>query len=200
MKTSYRLPLLAILTVFAACNDSGKNSSSTSDSTANALLVKSELPYQAPPFNKIKDTDFKPAFEAGMKEHLSQINKIASNPEAPSFDNTLVAMEKSGELLNRVNNVFNTLTGANTNDDLQKLQEEVAPKLAAHQDAIYLNTQLFKRIEDIYGKRSTLKLDPESAKLIEYYYQTFELAGAKLNDSDKTSLKKLNEQEASLSA
>lgn len=187
--------------IFAACNDSGKNSSSTgTDSTSNALLVKSELPYQAPPFDKIKDSDFKPAFEAGMKEHLSEIEKIASNPEAATFDNTLVAMEKSGVTLNRVNNIFSTLTGANTNDGLQKLQEEIAPKLAAHQDAIYLNTQLFKRIEAIYTSRTTLKLDPESLKLVEYYYQTFQLAGAKLNDADKSSLKKLNEQEASLNA
>ena len=187
--------------IFAACNDSGKNSSSTgTDSTSNALLVKSELPYQAPPFDKIKDSDFKPAFEAGMKEHLSEIEKIASNPEAATFDNTLVAMEKSGVTLNRVNNIFSTLTGANTNDGLQKLQEEIAPKLAAHQDAIYLNTELFKRIEAIYTSRTTLKLDPESLKLVEYYYQTFQLAGAKLNDADKSSLKKLNEQEASLNA
>jgi peptidyl-dipeptidase Dcp len=201
MKRSHKLPFLAILAIFAACNDSGKNSSSTStDSTSNALLVKSELPYQTPPFDKIKDSDFKPAFEQGMKEHLSEIEKIAANPEAPSFENTLVAMEKSGMLLNRVNNVFNALTGANTNDGLQKLQEEVAPKLAAHMDAIYLNTQLFKRIEDLYNKRTTLKLDPESTKLIEYFYQTFELAGAKLNDEDKTSLKDLNGKEASLSA
>lgn len=192
---------MAMLAIFAACNDSGKNSSSTSsDSTSNALLVKSELPYQAPPFDKIKDSDFKPAFEAGMKEHLSEIEKIATNSEAPTFENTLVAMEKSGELLGRVNNIFNALTGANTNDGLQKLQEEVAPKLAAHMDAIYLNTQLFKRIQDIYSNKANLKLDPESAKLIEYYYQTFELAGAKLSDSEKTNLKKLNEQEASLSA
>ncbi|MBC7566853.1 MAG: peptidyl-dipeptidase Dcp [Pedobacter sp.] len=201
MKTAHKLPLLAMLTIFAACKDSGKNSSShTSDSSGNALLVKSELPYQTPPFDKIKDSDFKPAFEAGMNAHLFEIEKIASNPDMPSFENTLVAIERSGELLNRVNNVFNTLTGANTNDSLQKLQEEIAPKLAAHQDAIYLNTQLFKRIADIYNKRTTLKLDPESTKLIEYYYQTFELAGAKLGDSDKSSLKKLNEQEASLSA
>lgn len=192
---------MAMLAIFAACNDSGKNSSSTSsDSTSNALLVRSELPYQAPPFDKIKDSDFEPAFEAGMKEHLSEIEKIATNSEAPTFENTLVAMEKSGQLLGRVNNVFSALTGANTNDGLQKLQEEVAPKLAAHMDAIYLNTQLFKRIQDIYSKKASLKLDAESAKLIEYYYQTFELAGAKLNDSDKTNLKKLNEQEASLSA
>ena len=201
MRTSYKLPFLAMFAIFAACNDSGKNSSSTgTDSTSNALLVKSELPYQAPPFDKIKDSDFKPAFEAGMKEHLSEIEKIASNPEAATFDNTLVAMEKSGVTLNRVNNIFSTLTGANTNDGLQKLQEEIAPKLAAHQDAIYLNTELFKRIEAIYASRTTLKLDPESLKLVEYYYQTFQLAGAKLNDADKSSLKKLNEQEASLNA
>ena len=201
MKTSYKLPLMAMLAIFAACNQSGKNSSTdTGDSTSNALLVQSNLPYQAPPFDKIKDSDFKPAFEAGMKEHLSEINKIASNTESPTFENTLVAMEKSGALLNRVNNIFNTLTGANTNDGLQKLQEEVAPKIAAHQDAIYLNTLLFKRIQLIYNERATLKLDPESNKLIEYYYQLFELAGAKLTDENKTSLKKFNEQEASLSA
>ena len=201
MRTSYKLPFMAMLAIFAACNDSGKNSSaSTADTASNALLMKSELPYQAPPFDKIKDSDFKPAFEAGMKAHLSEIEKIASNAESPTFENTMVAMERSGELLGRVNNVFNTLTGANTNEGLQKLQEEVAPKLAAHQDAIYLNSKLFKRIQEIHSKKNTLKLDPESSKLVDYYFQTFELAGAKLNDSDKASLKKLNEQEASLSA
>lgn len=170
-------------------------------SSSNPFSSASSLPYQAPPFDKIKDADFKPALEAGMKEQLAEIEKIAGNFDAPTFENTLVALEKSGQLLTRVNNVFNLLTGANTNPELQKIQEEIAPTLAAHQDAIYLNSKLFTRIETIYKNRSQLPgLDPESNRLIEYTYQQFVLAGAKLSDADKASMKKLNEEEASLSA
>lgn len=168
--------------------------------TNNPFYSASKLPYQAPAFNKIKDTDFKPAIEEGMKIRLQEIQKIANNPAPPTFENTLVAMEKSGQLLDRVNNVFNVLAGANTNPSLQSLQEEEAPKLSANQDEIYLNTKLFKRIETLYNKRSQLKLDAESKRLLEYQYQQFVLAGAKLSSTDKSTLKKLNEQEASLSA
>jgi len=138
--------------------------------------------------------------EEGMKQQLDEVQKIADNTEAPTFENTLVAMEKSGQLLRRVSGVFGLLTSANTNPDLQKLQEEEAPKLAATSDAIYLNSKLFKRVEAIYNQRTTLKLDAESLRLVEYYYQKFELAGAKLNDADKDALKKLNGEEASLAA
>jgi peptidyl-dipeptidase Dcp len=192
MKTSFKLPLIVLLSIMASCNKS--------DLKNNPFSVKSKLPYQAPEFDQIKDSDFKPAFEEGMKIHLEEIQKIADNTQAPTFENTLVAMEKSGEMLTRVNRVFGLLTGANTNDQLQKLQEEMAPKLSAHEDAIYLNANLFKRIETIYNSRTTLKLDPESLRLIEFQYQEFVLAGAKLSDEDKSKLKKLNEQEASLSA
>ncbi len=191
-----------MMAIFSACNNSEKQSDAVTDtlSSSNPFLKESKLPYQVPDFTKIKNDDFKPAFVEGMKIHLQEIEKIAENPEAPTFENTLVAMERSGELLNRVNNVFNLLTGANTNDTLQKLQEDIAPKLAAHQDAISLNANLFKRIESIYNSGAILKLDAESARLVEYQYQTFVLAGAKLSEENKSSLKKFNEQEASLSA
>ncbi|HVC37244.1 MAG TPA: dipeptidyl carboxypeptidase II, partial [Gammaproteobacteria bacterium] len=114
---------------------------------SNPLLTPSTLPFHAPPFDKIKDSDFQPAFEEGMQRQLAEVDKIANNPAPATFENTLVALEKSGELLTRVSQVFNGLTGANTDPTLQKVQEEVAPKLAASQDAIYLNDKLFKRIE-----------------------------------------------------
>ncbi|WP_448633518.1 M3 family metallopeptidase [Pedobacter panaciterrae] len=202
MKTSFKVPLFAMLAILTSCQNTDKKSTAdgTALSSSNPFLNQSKLPYQAPDFDHIKDSDFKPAFEEGMKIHLEEIQKIAGNTETPTFENTFVAMEKSGEMLTRVNRIFGLLTGANTNDDLQKLQEEIAPKLAAHQDAISLNPELFKRIESIYNTREKLKLDQESKRLVEYYYQAFVLAGAKLSETDKTNLKKLNEQEASLSA
>jgi peptidyl-dipeptidase Dcp len=135
-----------------------------------------------------------------MKEQLSEAIKIANNPEGPTFENTLVALEKSGQTLKRVYGVFNLLAGANTNPTLQKIGEEEAPKLAAHEDAIYLNKELFYRVKRLYNQRNNMNLDPESKRLVEYYYQQFELAGANLSETDKTKLKKLNEEEATLSA
>jgi len=182
--------------IISSCNSNQKSATTADSSSTNPLFTKSTLPFEAPPFDKIKDSDFKPALEEGMKQHLNEIEKIASNPDAPTFDNTLVAMEKSGELLIRTNRVLNVLTGANTDSTLQKLQEEEAPKLAAHQDAIFLNSKLFSRVKAIYDSRASLKLDPESLRLVEYYFQLFEKAGANLSDADKTKLKALNEQEA----
>jgi len=194
------LPLATMMGIISSCNSNQKSATTADSSSTNPLFTKSTLPFEAPPFDKIKDSDFKPALEEGMKQHLNEIEKIASNPDAPTFDNTLVAMEKSGELLIRTNRVLNVLTGANTDSTLQKLQEEEAPKLAAHQDAVFLNSKLFSRVKEIYDSRASLKLDPESLRLVEYYFQLFEKAGANLSDADKTKLKALNEQEASLSA
>lgn len=194
------LPLATMMGIISACNSNQKSAAGADTSSTNPLFTKSTLPFEAPPFDKIKDSDFKPALEEGMKQHLAEIEKIANNPDAPTFDNTLVAMEKSGELLTRANRVLNVLTGANTDSTLQKLQEEEAPKLAAHQDAIYLNSKLFARVKAIYDSRASLKLDPESLRLVEYYFQQFEKAGANLSDDDKAKLKKLNGEEASLSA
>src|SRR5689334_9843472 len=146
---------------------------STAASTVrdNPLLTRSTLPFQAPPFDKIRDADYQPALEEGMKEQLAEVQRIADNPAAPTFENTLVALERSGQLLSRVNMDFNAVTGANTDDTLQKVQEEEAPKLSSTHDAIYLNDKLFKRIETLYDERARLHLDPESARLLDYYHQ-----------------------------
>jgi peptidyl-dipeptidase Dcp len=165
---------------------------------SNPFYAPSTLPFHAPPFDKIKDSDYQPALEAGIAQNIAENQAIANNPAAPTFENTIVAMEKSGQLVNRVQFVFNGVAGANINPTLQKVQDEVAPKLAAMQDAIYLNSKLFARVEKIYNERHSLHLDAESLRLVEYDYQEFVLAGARLSDADKAQLKKLNEEEANL--
>ena len=167
---------------------------------SNPFAAASTLPFQAPPFDKIKDADYQPAIEAGIVRQRTEMQKIADNKAAPTFDNTIVAMEKTGTLLQRVGQVFGAVAGANTNPTLQKVQEEEAPKLAALQDSIYLNPKLFARVEAVYNQRETLKLDPESLRLVEYDYKLFVHAGAKLSEADKTKLKKLNGEESTLSA
>ncbi|HEV7164187.1 MAG TPA: M3 family metallopeptidase [Gammaproteobacteria bacterium] len=167
-------------------------------SSANPFYAPSTLPLQAIPWDKIKDSDYEPALFAGMQQVLAEVDTIANDPAAPTFDNTIVAMEKTGQLLNRVNLAFNTVTGANTDDALQKVQDETAAPLQATQDAISLNSKLFARIQTLYDARASLKLDPEQAKLLDYYYQEAVLAGAKLSDADKDKLKKLNGEEADL--
>jgi peptidyl-dipeptidase Dcp len=166
----------------------------------NPLLAPSPLPFQAPPFDQIRDTDYAPAFEEAMRQHLVEVERIANDPAPPTFDNTLVALEKSGALLTRVALVFNAVSGANTNPTLQQLQEEIAPKLAAHQDAIVLNDKLFARIDDLYRRRATLGLDAEALRLIEVVHANFVRAGAKLAPADKEKLKELNREESALSA
>ncbi len=166
---------------------------------SNPFYAPSTLPFLAPPFDKIKDEDYQPAIEAGMAQQESEIKAIADNPAEPNFDNTIVAMEKSGLLFERVMAAFNGVTGANTNPFLQNVEKIEAPKLAAHRDFIYLNTKLFGRVAAIYKQRATLKLDPESFRLVEYTYNQFVHAGANLSEADKTELRKLNKEIASLS-
>jgi peptidyl-dipeptidase Dcp len=166
----------------------------------NPFFKPSTLPFEAPPFDKIKDSDYKPAFEKGMRDQLAEVEKIADNPAKPTFENTLVALEKSGQLLTRVSTAFNAVTGANTDPTLQKVQQEIAPQLAAHQDAIFLNEKLFQRVKTIYEERKSLKLDHESERLVTWYYDQFVHAGANLSKADKAKLKKLNEEIAGLSA
>lgn len=194
--------LFVMASIVTACNTGEDNSSSREsvyDSTTNPFARESELPYHAVAFDKIKDADFKPAFEAAIKLHMAEIERIAGDTAAPTFENTLVALEKSGAMLNRVDLAFNVLTGANTNDDLQKTEEEMAPKLSAHNDEIYLNEKLFKRVDVIYRQLPSLELDTESKRLVEYYHQQFIIAGAGLSEPDKAQLKRLNEEEAALS-
>ena len=165
---------------------------------ANPFFAESTLPFQAPPFDKIKDSDYQPAIEEGMRRQLAEIQLIANSADAPTFANTIEAMERSGALLNRVSKVFNGLAQANTNPTIQKVQSEEAPMLAAHQDKIYLNPQLFARVKSIYDRRDTLKLDLEAKYLVERYYRTFVRAGALLSDADKVKLSALNQEEAKL--
>ena len=166
---------------------------------SNPFYAPSTLPFQAPPFDKIKDEDYQPAIEAGMAQQEAEIQAIADNPEGPTFDNTLVAMEKTGLLFNRATAAFDGVTGANTNPTLQNVKTIEAPKLAAHQDFIYLNTKLFARVAAIYKQRNALKLDPESLRLLEHTSDQFVHAGANLSEADKTELRKLNEEISSLS-
>ncbi len=166
---------------------------------SNPFYAASTLPFQAPPFDKIKDSDYQPAIDAGMAQQSKEVQAIADNPAPPTFDNTLVAMEKSGALFARVMLVFNGVTGANLNPDLQKVQDYEAPRLAAHEDEIFLNAKLFKRVATLYQKRDSLKLDPESMRLLDFYYKKFVHSGANLNDADKEAVKKLNAEESTLS-
>jgi peptidyl-dipeptidase Dcp len=164
----------------------------------NPFYAPSTLPFQAPPFDKIKDSDYQPAIEAGMAEQRREMRAIADDPAAPTFENTLVAMEKTGQLFNRAMAAFNGVTGANLNPELQKVQDFEAPRLAAHSDAIFLDSKLFQRVAAVYEKRDSLKLDAESLRLVEFYYKKFVHSGANLSDSDKAELKKLNEEESTL--
>ncbi|MFZ2020131.1 MAG: peptidyl-dipeptidase Dcp [Terracidiphilus sp.] len=164
----------------------------------NPFYAQSTLPFHAPPFDRIKDSDYQPAIDAGMAAQLEEVNRIANNPEPATFENTIVGLERSGQLLARAYGAFNCVTGANLDDDLQKVMEYEAPRLAAHQDEINLNAKLFARIKAIYEKRHELGLDPESLRLVEYDYQEFVKAGANLSDEDKAKLKKLNEEDSTL--
>jgi peptidyl-dipeptidase Dcp len=165
---------------------------------SNPFYAASTLPFQAPPFDKIKDSDYQPAIDAGLAQQLKDADAIANDPAPPTFDNTLVALEKSGQLINRVMQTFGCVAGANTDDDLEKTQEYEAPRLAANGDAIFLNSRLFARVKTIYDERASLHLDPESLKLTEWYYQQFVHAGANLSDADKDKLKKINEEDSTL--
>jgi peptidyl-dipeptidase Dcp len=165
----------------------------------NPFYAESPLPFHAPPFDKIKDADFQPAIEAGMARQLAEVRKIAENSAAPTFANTLVPMEKSGALLDRATQAFYGVTGANTDPALQATKSALAPKLAAHNDAIYLNPKLFARVSAVYEKRDLSGLDSESKRLVEVTYDEFVRAGARLSEADKERLKKLNEEASTLS-
>ncbi|MDB6052913.1 MAG: Peptidyl-dipeptidase Dcp, partial [Verrucomicrobiales bacterium] len=172
----------------------------TSKTTAatNPLLSESTLQFQFPPFDKITDDHFKPAMEQGIADELKEAMAIANQPETPTFENTIVALEKMGQLLSRVRRIFSNLNSANTNPQLQALDKEMAPRFSAHSDAIHLNGPLFKRIEMLYHDREKSNLDPESKWLLERYYKDFVRDGARLSDSDKQKLKALNAELATL--
>jgi peptidyl-dipeptidase Dcp len=196
------LAILSVMQITSASLNAEKPSAKSSPSSPatgdNPLLVESTLPYHAPPFDKIKDEHFVPAIEAGMREELKEVDAIAASPEKPTFDNTIVALERTGRPLDRAERTFSNLKSADTNPTRQKIDTEMAPKLSAHRDAIHLNGKLFARIQELYSNRDKLGLDPESAYLLERYYKDFVRAGAKLSEPDKEKLKKINAELATL--
>jgi len=165
---------------------------------ANPLLVKSTLPFQYPVFDKIHNEDYAPAFAKAMHEEDAEIKAIANNPAKPSFENTIVALERAGQTLKRVSTIFTNQTETNTNPALEALSGDLAPKLSAHQDAIVLNAKLFHRIQTLIEQKSSLHLDAESERLLDRYYADFERSGAKLSKTDKEKLKSLNAQLATM--
>ena len=160
--------------------------------TANPLLTESSLPYHLPAFDQIKDEQYAPAFDANMAAEIKEVEAIANNPEAPTFENTIVALDRSGLLRHRLSALFFNLASANTNPVIQQVESDVAPKLAAHTDAILLNTALYARVQAVYREKDALGLDPESKWLLERYRMDFVRGGANLSEADKTRLKALN--------
>ncbi|MFT8591925.1 MAG: M3 family metallopeptidase [Acetobacter orientalis] len=159
---------------------------------SNPFAAPSPLPYHAPRFDLIKESDYQPAFEQGMAEQAAEIAHIAQNPEAPTFDNTIAALERSGRLLDRVSQTFNGVYSANTSATLDKVQEIVGPQLAAHADSIYMNPQLFARVQFLHARQDGLGLDAEQKQVLTVYYQNFVHSGAQLSDTDKDKLRDIN--------
>lgn len=166
----------------------------------NPFSQTSALPYQAPPFDKISDEHYRQALESAIEEKRKAVKKIIADPAPADFANTCLALEQSGEYLRRVSHVFSAMLAGNTSDALQALDEDMAPRLAALDDDIRLNATLFARLDEVYQKRHLLGLDDEALRLTEVMWQTFELSGARLDDTDKNALKALNQESASLSS
>lgn len=158
----------------------------------NPFFQSYNTPFNVPAFDKIKNEHFKPAILEGIKKHEAEINLIANNPEVPTFDNTILAIENAGELLSEVNRVFGNYNSANTNDELQAIAKETAPTLSAHNDNISLNEKLFERVKTLWNKRESLNLNLEQAKLLENRHKSFVRSGANLSEADKDKLRKIN--------
>lgn len=173
--------------------------SSTPLPASNPFAKASTLPYQAPPFDRIKDADYQPAIEAGMAEQRAEVRRIADDPAAPTFDNTIVPLERSGRLLSRAMAAFGSVTGANTNDTLQAAQTALAPKLSAHRDAIALDPKLFARVKSLHDRRASLGLSPEQARVLTKTYDDMVRGGALLSAADKQALSRINVELSTLS-
>lgn len=181
------IPFLVVASMFIGCN-----SEKQASNAANPLLAAYDTPFNVPPFDKIKDEHFRPAYDEALKQHNVEIDSIVNNSEAPSFENTIVALEEAGSLLNNISRVFFNMNSANTNDTIQAIAKDLAPVLSAHSDNIRLNAQLFERVKAVYEQRAALSLDAEDSKLLEETYKSFVRAGANLSDEDKEKLKKIN--------
>jgi peptidyl-dipeptidase Dcp len=198
MKKSSFKGALAASAVMTLCFAGLPLTAQTESLEGNPFAVESDLPLQYPPFDRVQSIHYLPAFRAGMAQQLAEAEAIANQTAAPTFDNTILAMEVSGQLLNRVSSVFFALSSAHTNDELQAIQQQVAPELAAHDDAIVLNPALFARVQALYAARESLGLEAEGVRLIEQYHTDFIRAGAALDSAEQTRLKEINGELAML--
>jgi len=158
---------------------------STADSTFNPLLQPWGPPYGLPPFGQVNSAHFVPAFESALAQHLAEVEVIATRPETPSFENTIAELDTSGRLLDRITLLFHNLTASETSPALQKVQLEMAPKLAAHENTIFMHAGLFARIDALFEKRSTLNLNPEQLRVLERVHLDFVRAGARLTGQQR---------------
>jgi peptidyl-dipeptidase Dcp len=182
----FHLPLAAVVMATMLMSD-------------NPFSKKSTLPYEAPDFTQIKVEHFKPAFIEGMAQELAEIQRIANNPEAPTFENTIVAMEQTGAMLSRAQRVFSNLTGTDTNPQLQAIQVEMSPLFAAHSDNILLNPALFARVKELHDKMDQLGLNEEQQQLLKSVHRRFVRAGAQLTEAQKTRIREINAEMSTLS-
>ena len=194
-----RLLFVAAATLTTALAAAATQEAGTTPMAADNPFVRpSPLPFEMPPFDRIHDADYAPAFEAGMREQLQEVAAIAHSAQPPSFENTIVALERSGRVLDRVASVFYNLNSCNTDPQMQKVDTELAPKLAAHNDAIFLDAALWARVAALYDKRASLNLDPESLQLLTRYHTQFVRAGAQLSAPEQKRLRAINEEISTL--
>ena len=207
------LPLVSLTALaLTGCAMSDTRTAATPIATATAVAYApvipvgtgifaeaSTLPFHAPDFSRIKDSDFQPAIEQGIAIQLAEVAAIANNPDAPTFENTMVQLERSGQMLNRTNSVFSALTGANTNDALDAIDTATSPKLAALRDEITLNPMLFARVKSLYDNRASLGLEPDQLQVLTLQYNAMVHNGANLTDADKATLKGINGELSTLS-
>lgn len=185
------LLLFSALTSAVTVNSQDKNKT-----TMNPFFETYSTPYQVPPFDLIKNEHFKPAIIEGIKKQEAEINAIVSNKQKPTFDNTVLAMENSGKLLARVSTVFYNMNSANTNEEIQAIAKELAPKLSAHNDNIYLNDALFQKVKNVWDNQKNFKLNKEQAKILENLYKSFVRSGANLSEENKKRLREINSEMA----
>ncbi|MFN6130335.1 MAG: M3 family metallopeptidase [Planctomycetota bacterium] len=190
--------MVACNSLWAVASDPAGSPRYISMDDTNPFLAPSPLPFHAPDFSAVKVDHFMPAFEDGMRQQLAEMEAIAKQTAAPTLENTIVAMERTGEILDRVAPVFFHLSGAHTNDEIQKLEEEIAPKLASHSDNIYLNPQLFQRVETLWQGRDKATWNEEQRRLVEKYYENFVRAGARLNAEQQARIRAINEELSTL--
>lgn len=199
---------IAMALALAACQSTTETNTSQepvvisqpeSSESSNPFLKPYDTAFGVAPFEQIKHEHYMPAFNEAIKQNLAEIDAIVNNPDAPSFENTIVAMEKSGMLLDKVSNVFFALRGANTDDQLQAIAKEISPLLSALSDDIYLNAKLFQRVKAVYQQKSELDLQVNQQTLLENTYKAFVRGGANLSDADKQSFRELNEKLSKLS-